>query len=203
MGNSSLMSQALSAPPYLVSFVVVLYTAYISDRQASRSPYIIFFAILASCGYSLIVLSGALGMPSWIRYLGLYPACVGFFTCITLILTWTLNNQDSETKKGAGIAMLQFLGQCGPLVGTRLFPDDDGPLYARGMTACAVCMAGVACLAVGLRWVLARENLARLKTHLADGAGTATAAADADVEQPLVGDAAEKVYSKAVFLFML
>jgi hypothetical protein len=202
MGNSSLMSQALSAPPYLVAFVVVLYTAYISDHRASRSPYIIFFAVLASCGYSLIVFSGLLGMPSWIRYLGLYPACVGFFTCITLILTWTLNNQDSETKKGAGIAMLQFLGQCGPLVGTRLFPDDDGPLYVRGMAACAVCMAVVACLAVGLRWVLRRENLARLKTHLADGA-TAVAAADADVEQPLVGDAAEKVGGKALFLFML
>jgi hypothetical protein len=70
------------------------------------------------------------------------------------------------------------------------------------MAACAVCMAVVACLAVGLRWVLRRENLARLKTHLADGA-TAVAAADADVEQPLVGDAAEKVGGKALFLFML
>jgi hypothetical protein len=71
------------------------------------------------------------------------------------------------------------------------------------MATCAVCMAAVACLAVGLRWVLRRENLARLKTHLADGGGAAASAADADVEQPLVGGAAEKPGGKPVFLFML
>lgn len=197
MGWSSLWSQALSAPPYLVSFGAVLFTAYVSDKRAARSPYIVLHATMACAGYLIIVLSGLLGLPAWIRYLGLYPATAGFFSCITLIITWQLNNQDSDSKKGTGIAVLQFIGQCGPLLGTRLFPDEDAPLYGMGMTVCAVFMGIVALLALGLRWFLQRENEKRLKLVFEADAG----AGDGDVEEPLVGSG--KKGQTNVFLFIL
>ena len=193
MGYSALMSQALSAPPYLVAFFVVLWCAYASDKRKQRSPFMILFSLLAAGGYSLIFLSGALGLPAWLRYLGLYPACMGFFSCVTLIITWTLNNQDSETKKGTGIALLQFFGQCGPLLGTRLFPDDDGPLYLRGMGVCAFFMFTVALLTWGLRVVLLRENRQRMKN--------AGVEMSEDASRPLVGEG-EKT-ERPVFLLML
>lgn len=158
MGWSATMSQALSAPPYLVAFAVVLFTAYASDKAKARSPFIIFHALLASSGYVLIFLAGALGLPGWIRYLGVYPAAAGFFSCVTLIITWTLNNQASDEGRGTGVALLQYFGQCGPLLGTRLYPESDGPLYLKGMAVCAVFMGVVALLALGLRVVLVREN---------------------------------------------
>jgi MFS family permease len=195
MVHSSLWAQALSAPPYLVAFFVVVYAAYASDKRATRSPYVIFFASLACGGYSLILLSVLLGLPNWIRYLGVYPACTGFFCCVTIIITWTLNNQDSESKRGAGIAMLQFLGQCGPLVGTRLFPAEDGPLYSRGMLVCALFMGGVAVLATALRVVIQRENRARqMRAGLSSVEG--------DAEQPLVGEQERKA-TKQVFLLIV
>jgi len=141
----------------------------------------------------LIVSSGLLGLPAWLRYLGLYPACMGFFCCVTLVITWTLNNQDSETKKGAGIAILQFFGQCGPLLGTRLFPEDDGPLYTRGMGVCALFMAAVAILTWVLRQVLLRENRLRTKN--------AGLAMNEDVARPLVGE--DEKTDREVFLLML
>jgi len=162
MGHSSLAAQALSAPPYVVAFFAVLWSAYASDRRNARSPFIFFFALLAASGYLLIFLTGLLGLPAWLRYMGLYPAIMGFFSCVTLIITWTLNNQNSETKKGTGIAILQFFGQCGPLLGTRLFPEADGPLYLKGMIVCAGFMVGVALLAVSLRLLLQRENRLKL-----------------------------------------
>jgi cyanate permease len=158
MGWSSLMSQALSAPPYLVSFAVVLLTAYASDKAKARSPFIMLHATLAASGYLLIFLAGVLGLPSWIRYLGVYPATAGFFTCVTLIITWTINNQDSDSKKGTGVALLQYFGQCGPLLGTRLYPKSDGPLYLKGMSVCAGFMMLVGFLAWLLRMKLIREN---------------------------------------------
>lgn len=158
MGWSTTMSQALSAPPYLISFGVVLFTSYASDKAKSRSPFIIFHALLAATGYVLIFLAGALGLPGWIRYLGVYPATAGFFSCVTLIITWTLNNQASDSAKGTGVALLQYFGQCGPLLGTRLYPENEGPLYLKGMAVCAGFMGIVAVLAWGLRWVLVREN---------------------------------------------
>jgi MFS family permease len=158
MGWSSTMSQALSAPPYMVSFVVVLLTSYLSDRSKARSPFIILHACLAAGGYLTIFLAGFLGLPGWIRYLGVYPANAGFFSCVTLIITWTINNQETDSKKGTGVALLQYFGQCGPLLGTRLYPESDGPLYLKGMAVCAGFMTLVAILAWVLRVVLIREN---------------------------------------------
>jgi cyanate permease len=158
MGYSSTTSQALSAPPYMLSFIIVLLTAYLSDRSKARSPFIILHASLAAGGYTLIFLAGLLGLPGWIRYLGVYPATAGFFSCVTLIITWTLNNQETDSKKGTGVALLQYFGQCGPLLGTRLYPESDGPLYLKGMAVCAGFMAFVGVLAWVLRIVLSREN---------------------------------------------
>lgn len=152
------MSQALSAPPYLLSFAIVLFTAYASDKAKTRSPFIIFHALLACSGYMLMFLAGVLGLPGWIRYLGVYPASTGFFSCVTLIITWTLNNQVSDEGRGTGVALLQYFGQCGPLLGTRLYPESEGPLYLKGMAVCAGFMGLVAVLAWGLRLVLVREN---------------------------------------------
>ncbi|KAF2432591.1 putative MFS transporter [Tothia fuscella] len=161
MGWSGTTSQALSAPPYLISFFTVLLTAYLSDKTRSRSTFIIMHALLACGGYSLMFVAGTFGLPSWIRYLGVYPATAGFFSCVTLIITWTLNNQETDSGKGTGVALLQYFGQCGPLLGTRLYPESDGPLYLKGMAVCAGFMALVGVLAWVLRMVLEKENSTR------------------------------------------
>ncbi|TEY68516.1 hypothetical protein BOTCAL_0118g00140 [Botryotinia calthae] len=157
MGHSASTSQALSAPPYLLSFLSVLLTSYLSDKFRSRSPFLIFHALLSSLGYTLLTLPPHFISPS-IRYLAIYPACMGFFSVITILITWTLNNQPSSSRQGTGFAIMQMVGQCGPLVGTRLYPDTQAPYYTQGMGVCAGVMFGVAGLAWGLRWWLGREN---------------------------------------------
>lgn len=158
MGHSALTSQALSAPPYLMAFVVVIATAYLSDKYRSRSSFIIFHALLSACGYFILALSHHYNIGIWYRYAAIYPACIGFFSVITLIITWTINNQESESRQGAGFVMMQLIGQCGPLVGTRLYPEEDAPWYGHGMAACTGAMVMVAMLALVLRSVLARKN---------------------------------------------
>lgn len=158
MKYSALTSQALSAPPYLVAFMVVLLTAFLSDRWKNRSHYIIFHALLGGSGYLFIALAGWLEAGSGWRYAGVYPAAAGFFSAITIILTWTINNQNSDSKRGTGVAMLNLFGQFGPLVGTRLYPDSDKPYYVKGMAVCSGFMFLVAVLALVLRKLLAREN---------------------------------------------
>lgn len=54
--------------------------------------------------------------------------------------------------------MLQLIGQCGPLLGTRLYPASQAPLYTSGMCVCALAMVVVAFLAVGLRVYLGMVN---------------------------------------------
>jgi MFS family permease len=159
MGYHSITSQALTAPPYLFSFVIVLLTAYHSDRLQSRSTFVILHSLLATTGYGTIAICGYFQSPNTlIRYLALYPAAAGFFSAITIIITWTINNQESETGKGTGVVVMNMIGQLGPLVGTSIFPKEDGPYYVRGMAICGSFMAVVGVLAMILRWVLVREN---------------------------------------------
>lgn len=158
MGNSALKSQALSAPPYILAFFVVLLSAYLSDRHRNRSFFILFHALLAASGYAMIAVAGSLNASAAWRYAGVFPATMGFFSAITIIITWTLNNQDSASAKGTGIAILNFIGQLGPLVGIHLYPESEGPFYIKGMAICAGFMAAVGVLAMGLRTVLAAKN---------------------------------------------
>ncbi|KAK1237725.1 hypothetical protein MKX07_003561 [Trichoderma sp. CBMAI-0711] len=158
MGHDSLSAQALAAPPYLLAFCVVLFTAHTSDRLAARTGPIVFHALSSSLGYAILALSRPLGLPAWLRYLAVYPAAVGFFNVVTLVIAWNINNQPSQSRQGGGFALMQIVGQCGPLVGTRLYPDRDAPFYTRGMWTCASAMLTVAVLAVVLRFYLKRKN---------------------------------------------
>ncbi|KAE8150590.1 major facilitator superfamily domain-containing protein [Aspergillus avenaceus] len=162
MGYSSVTSQALSAPPFLFAFVIVLVTAYVSDRNRARSPYLITHALVSSASYLIIALTGHFHAHlsdtahTLIRYLCVYPATAGFFSAITLIMTWTMDNRVAKEGKGASIAILNIIGQCGPLLGTRLYPSSDRPWYVRGMATCSFFMLVVAGLAFTLRIMLFR-----------------------------------------------
>lgn len=158
MGHDSLSAQALSAPPYLIAFVLVLFTAHMSDRLQARTVPLVFHALLSAFGYAVLAFGASLRLAPWIRYFAVYPAAIGFFNVVTLIITWTINNQASESRQGGGFALMQLVGQCGPLVGTRLYPEREGPYYTRGMQACAWAMLAVALLALTLRFYLQWKN---------------------------------------------
>ncbi|TVY42391.1 putative ABC transporter ATP-binding protein [Lachnellula occidentalis] len=132
MGHSPARAQALSAPPYLLAFLAVILTAHLSDKHRARSPFIIFHALLSAAGYALICISGLYQWNHWIRYAGVYPAAMGFFSVVTIVITWSINNQEGESRQGAGFAVLQVIGQCGPLVGVRLYPEEEAPFLCAG-----------------------------------------------------------------------
>lgn len=54
--------------------------------------------------------------------------------------------------------MLNIIGQCGPFLGTNVFPDAEAPRYVKGMSICAAFMFFTTLLALGLRCLLVWEN---------------------------------------------
>lgn len=159
MGHVGSAAQALAAPPYLVAFVSVLVTAYWSDRMRARGPLLVAHALASAAGYSMLALSEhTLGRTSPWRYWAVFPAAAGFFSVVVLLICWNLNNQRGARRQGAAFALFQAVGQCGPLVGTRLYPDTDAPLFLRGMRTMAMAMFCVALLALFLRLLLRRRN---------------------------------------------
>jgi hypothetical protein len=158
MGHPPTATQLLLLPPYLLSFLILLLTSYLSDRFSTRSIPLITHCLLASTGYLVLALAPTLDLSPTTRYLALFPTTVGFFSAITMIITWNLNNQRSGTAKGVATTIMNVVGQCGPLLGTRLYPEVDGPFYTKGMAVCAGFMLWSSLLAWGLRWWLARWN---------------------------------------------
>lgn len=170
MGFTSIHAQGLTAPPYFVSFLMCIITTWIADRTKQRGAVIIVLSVIAGIGY--IVLASCKGVG--VRYFALFLAAIGVFPSIANILPWVLNNQGTATKRGVGIAMLQMIGQVGPVLGTRVFPASQGPYYHKGLYICGAFMFFNALLAFILRTYLSWQN----KQADAREAEVAAAAAD-------------------------
>ena len=100
----------------------------------------------------------AVGNSVAVRYTGCFLAAAGIFPSIANILPWVMNNQGSDTRRGMGIVMLNLVGQCGPLLGTTLYPTNEGPRYLKGHAVCAAFMFFTTLLVIGLRILLVWEN---------------------------------------------
>jgi len=154
MGFTSIDAQGLSAPPYFISWLVTIGTAYLADKTQQRGLVVIGCSVLGGIGYILLATTKTVAP----RYLGSFFAAAGVFPAIANILPWVSNNQGSDTRRGAGLVILNLVGQCGPLLGTRVYPTTGAPFYIEGQSVCAAFMFFTAFLALGLRMLLVWEN---------------------------------------------
>lgn len=143
MGYSSINAQGLTAPIYFASFLCCVAAAFISDRYQKRAFVIAISAIVGAIGYLLLAIVEDMNKTN-IRYLGVWLAVCGIFPalCINvssagssdidglliefLQITWLLNNNSSESKRGAGLAILAIFGQCSSFLSSAVFPKSDG-----------------------------------------------------------------------------
>jgi retrograde regulation protein 2 len=154
MGFTSINAQGLTAPPYFLSFLLTIATTWTADRLQQRGLMIAFLSLIAAVGYVLLATCTSIA----VRYVGVFLATCGIFPSIANILPWVLNNQGSDSRRGMGIVLLNLIGQCGPFLGTNIFPDSEAPRFVKGMSICAAFMFFTAILALSLRTVLVWEN---------------------------------------------
>jgi nitrate/nitrite transporter NarK len=160
MGYESVKAQGLTAPPYLASFMCCVGAAFVSDRWGSRGYIISAFAGLGTIGYILLV-SVHDEAQTGPRYLGIWLATCGIFPALAINITWLLNNQGGDSKRGSGMAILAILGQCSSFVSSSVFPTSDGPFYVTGCAIGCVLSGAIVVLALGLHFKLAYENRRR------------------------------------------
>ncbi|GAA6039589.1 hypothetical protein JCM8097_002200 [Rhodosporidiobolus ruineniae] len=156
MGFTSLHAQGLSAPPYLASFLVIIVACYTSDRIGDRSIFMIPLALVGAAGYLIL----ALATSTAVRYFAVYLCACGIFPVIGLMLPFTASMHMDDSKRGAGFLILNLIGQCGPFLGTRLYPATEGPYYVKGMAVSCAFMFFAAIIIAALRVVLIFQNRA-------------------------------------------
>lgn len=180
MGYSNINAQGLSAPPYFAAYLFANITTFVADRTQQRGLMLIITSLVGAIGYVVLATVTTVG----VRYFAVYLAAAGVFSTIPNILAWTLStsippllyfpilckavmsiltwknldNQGSDTRRGAGLVLINVIGQCGPILGTRIYPTSEAPRYIKGMSVCAAFMFFSAALAFALRILLVWEN---------------------------------------------
>ena len=153
---STIQSNGLTAPPYVLTFICIIGTCYASDKLGIRGPFIAAWGLIASIGYIMLGTGTSVG----VRYAGFFlaPLC---FVSIALSLSWVANTHATDSKRAGGLTILATIGQCGTLVATNIFPLKDKPFYRMGMwVSCGACLLTFVCASLQ-SLLLYRENRKR------------------------------------------
>ena len=143
---------------------MIITLTFLSDRIGVRGPFCAGASLTAAIGFilSASVQSGP------VRYFATFLS-VQVFCCVALTLAWVANIASTESKRAGAYTMLAVIGQCGPLLGTNVFPSSDAPYYRKGMWISASFCLLITVLSVTLSLALIRENrkLAKAEAELA------------------------------------
>ena len=76
------------------------------------------------------------------------------------MLSFRLDNQGSDTRRGGSLVLINVVGQCGPILGTyALFnKSSEAPQYVMGMSVCASFMLFTTALSLALRILVQLKN---------------------------------------------
>ncbi|KAI0547765.1 retrograde regulation protein 2 [Xylaria curta] len=159
-----IQANGLSAPPYLLTFILIITFCFISDRVRMRGPFVCFFSVVAAIGFLLLATTEA-AAP---RYLGVYFA-ITIFVSVAILIPWVSNTHQTESKRAGGYAIFATFGQAGPLVGTNIFPSNEAPYYRKGSwVSFSFCLL-VAVTSAIFSFLLHRENRKLDKVQLEEG----------------------------------
>ncbi|GAB1215288.1 hypothetical protein ATERTT37_004474 [Aspergillus terreus] len=133
---TEIQSNGLSAPPYVLCWIMIIVCAVVSDRVHLRGPFVVGAALVAAIGYILLATQTVVA----VRYFGMFLA-TQIFVSVALVLTWVGNTHATDSKRAGAFAILATGGQCGPILGTNIFPETDAPYYRKGMwISCGACL---------------------------------------------------------------
>lgn len=125
MGYDHISAQGLVAPAYFASFLCCMLAAWLSDRYSRRGWIVAAFSSMGAVGY-LLLAAVQDETKTGVRYAGLWLAACGIFPALCINMTWLLNNQGGDSKRGAGLGILATFGQTSSFVSSALFPSSDG-----------------------------------------------------------------------------
>ncbi|KIM91552.1 hypothetical protein PILCRDRAFT_711 [Piloderma croceum F 1598] len=142
-GFSKAIAQLLTVPPYVCAAIVLTLFSVYSDRRQSRGFFIATASTIAGIGCILLL---TVTENIHVRYFATFCITSGTYTTIGIIIAWFAHNLGSETKKATGIPMFMAIGQCGSVLGSHLYPSNQGPRYIKGFAVtCALSLLGAVC----------------------------------------------------------
>ncbi|CAF4175222.1 unnamed protein product, partial [Rotaria sp. Silwood2] len=151
LGFVTYQAQLLSAPPYVLAFFTTMITAYVSDKYAHRSMFIIFWLVISIVGYTILITLDNLV----VNYLAVVLATGGLSPCIATCIAFISGNISPQTKRATAVAFMISVGNIGGVISGQLYRAQDAPRFILGHTInlgfCALGLVSVVILLFGLR----------------------------------------------------
>ncbi|KAF1808860.1 MFS general substrate transporter [Eremomyces bilateralis CBS 781.70] len=154
MGYSTAMSQILAFPPCVVATIWMFTTAYLADKYRKRGIVIIFNAVMAILGVSMMAF---LDRPRD-RYAGIFLGISAANSNVPSLLTYMHNNIVGQTKRAIGSALLIGGGAVGGIAASNIFRQQDAPEYTPAMIVVIVTQAVTVVHVLKNFWVYSRSN---------------------------------------------
>ncbi|KAG6379676.1 major facilitator superfamily domain-containing protein [Boletus reticuloceps] len=160
LGFAGNHAQLMSVPPYAVTFVLSIISAFVSDHFQCRGYVVILCSLLQVIGFSIFYASRS----NHVRYASLFFSVTGAFCTVPAQNAWLTNNSAPHTRRATAVAIAFTMAELGGILSTWLLGSiSPAPNYTTATIALivmAICMVIFPSINLAYLW---REN--RLKAE--------------------------------------
>ncbi|KAH8672551.1 MFS transporter-like protein, partial [Tricladium varicosporioides] len=168
LGYHDLMAQAMTVPPYAISYIVTLFVSWSADHFNARALHCAVFALIGAAGF---LASALLPTHAYLpRYGALIIAAAGGFSCIPPLIGFLSSNLFSTAAAGLAIAINVSVGAPGQIAGVWIYkPEEAAKGYPTGHWTNAGLLLFVCAGAVAMRLYYGLLNRRLMRKGLGEG----------------------------------
>ena len=129
LGYSALKTQLYSVPPWAAAFGWTLLLAYLSDKTAHRSTFVVVSTCLSIAGTITLL---RVYRDHNVEYGMLFLFVMGIYGAIPIMACWYTMNLGGHYRRAIGTAWQVSIGQVGGIIAVYSFLSQDAPRYIPG-----------------------------------------------------------------------
>jgi MFS family permease len=168
-GYSTWVTQLLTVPPYVLSFILTFVCSIWSDRIGQRSPFIIFPHLLAIAGTAILYTCTRDGRGIGPRYFAIFLVVGGIYSAVPAYLAWASNNFSPHYRRATALGCMIVMTNSGGLASTWLFRSADSPIYNTGYAVMLALLALGTIVPILLRYYFIYVNRQRKNENVDAG----------------------------------
>jgi sugar phosphate permease len=131
LGFSTLNTNLLTIPPYLLGIVTMLACCFGSELVNQRALIIAIQSIWILPFLFVLRFWPGAQVNVWATY-AVLVVCLGYPPMWTLTITWLSTNSNSVRSRTVSAAVVNMFSQTAGIIAANIYRQDDAPLYKRG-----------------------------------------------------------------------
>ncbi|SPO07233.1 uncharacterized protein DNG_09927 [Cephalotrichum gorgonifer] len=136
LGYSTLKAQVMTAPPYVVACMAVLFSGWAADRYKRRMLSVVIPNTVACAGLVIVMVSVRYTHVPGVTYFGIFCMAAGLQCLSPATMAWIALNQSGDMKRAVSMAVMISISQLGGILGSNIYLAPEAPTYPVGFGFC-------------------------------------------------------------------